>query len=338
MTAPTIETLERLDPRVISYIEAGAGSGSTVSDNIAAWNRWKLRPRVLRDVSDICTELDLFGIRLAAPIFAAPWAGHALVHPDGELATARGLVEAGVGFGVSSGASVPVAEIGAISGPFLQQLYVPEERHLVVEFVRRAVDAGAAAFALTVDHPAVGNGYGFRAGLAGVGFRPSPNFGNVDPRRLGTARTLGPADIGWLADVAGVPVLAKGVSRGDDAEIALDAGAAGIIVSNHGGRQLDGSIPTAQALPEVVEAVAGRGVVLVDGGIRRGEDVVRALALGARAVLVGRPFAWALANGGERGVAALAEELVTGTRIALAMVGASSPDHLTPDLVRWDVA
>jgi 4-hydroxymandelate oxidase len=330
------QTLDRLDPRVVRYIDAGAGSGSTVTDNVAAWNRWKLRPRVLRDVSDVQTATEVFGIPLAAPVFAAPWAGHSLVHDEGEVATARGLRAAGLGFGVSSGASTPLDAVGAESGPYLQQLYLPEDRDLVRGFLARTVAAGAAAIALTVDHPAVGNGYGFRAGLAGLPYRPSPNFDGVDQRLLGTARTLGPADIAWLAGAAGIPVLVKGVVRGDDALVALDAGAAGIIVSNHGGRQLDGSITTAEALPEVVGAVAGRVPVLVDGGIRRGEDVIRALALGATAVLVGRPFAWALANGGSAGVQALADALVAGTRIAMAMVGASRLDHLTPDLLRWE--
>jgi len=333
---PVLEARARLDPRVVAYIDAGAGSGSTVSDNVSAWNRWRIRPHVLRDVSVIETDTELFGIRLAAPIFAAPWAGHALVHPEGEIATARGLRPAGVGFGVSSGASAPIGEVGAASGPFLQQLYLPEERGLVRGFVERSVAAGAAAILLTVDHPAVGNGFGFRSGLAGLPHRPLPNFEGVDQSRLGTARTLGPADIAWLAEASGVPVLVKGVLRGDDAVVALDAGAAGIVVSNHGGRQLDGSITTAEALPEVVEAVAGRAPVLVDGGIRRGEDVVRAIALGASAVLVGRPFAWALAGGGSAAVEALATELVTGTRIAMAMVGASRLDDLSTDLLRWD--
>ena len=332
----TLEARARLDPRIVDYIDAGAGSGSTVADNVAAWNRWKIRPHVLRDVSEIDSTTTLFGIELAAPVFAAPWAGHSLVHTEGEVATARGLRAAGVGFGVSSGASAPIAHIGAASGAFLQQLYLPEERDLVRGFVERSVAAGAAAILLTVDHPAVGNGFGFRAGLAGLPHRPSPNFDGVEPHRLGTARTLGPADIAWLAEAAGVPVLVKGVLRGDDARVALDAGAAGIVVSNHGGRQLDGSITTAEALPEVVAAVAGRAPVLVDGGIRRGEDVVRALALGASGVLVGRPFAWALASGGSAAVETLATELVTGTRIALAMVGASRAADLTPDLVKWE--
>jgi len=326
----------RLDPRIVAYIDAGAGSGSTVADNVSAWNRWKIRPHVLRDVSAVDASTSLFGIDVAAPIFAAPWAGHALVHTEGEVATARGLRSAGVGFGVSSGASAPVAHIGAVNGPFLQQLYLPEDRGLVRGFVERSVAAGAAAILLTVDHPAVGNGFGFRAGLAGLAHRPSPNFEGVDQSQLGTARTLGPADIAWLAEASGVPVLVKGVLRGDDALVALDAGAAGIVVSNHGGRQLDGSITAAEALPEVVEAVAGRVPVLVDGGIRRGEDVVRALALGAAAVLVGRPFAWALAAGGSAAVETLATELVTGTRIAMAMVGASGIEDLTPDLLRWE--
>ena len=146
------EARARLDPRIVDYIDAGAGSGSTVADNVAAWNRWKIRPHVLRDVSAVDASTSLFGIELAAPVFAAPWAGHALVHTGAEVATARGLRAAGVGFGVSSGASAPIAHIGAASGPFLQQLYLPEDRGLVRGFVERSVGAGAA---LVTGRPAV---------------------------------------------------------------------------------------------------------------------------------------------------------------------------------------
>jgi 4-hydroxymandelate oxidase len=342
---PGRDVRDRLPEPVVAYLDGAAGDGGTLRDNESAWSDWLLRPRVLRDVTGLDPRATVLGVELAAPVFVAPWAGHGLVHPDAELATAAGSRRAGIGLSVSSGAGRTLADIAAVAGPFLQQVYLPQDRSLVRPLLEAAVAAGAAALLLTVDAPAIGNELGFRAGLAGLaglagaagvaGRLPSPvNLPGVDPRRLGTATDLGPADIAWLTEVTGLPVLAKGVVRADDARTAVDAGAAGVVVSNHSGRQLGGGVPTAVALPEVVAEIGNAATVLVDGGIRSGEDVVRALALGADAVLVGRPFVWALAEDGADGVARLAARLVAETRTALAMCGAAGPADLAADLVR----
>ena len=333
------------DARAIveAYIHGGPADGATVRANVEAWERIPLRPRVLRDLSTVDLGIELFGLTSPVPVIAAPWAGHALLHPDGEVATARGLRVAGIPLVQSSGSSVAVAEVAAHSGPFWQQIYVPADRGLIDGFLARAVAAGATAMVLTVDHPSVGNTLPFRSALGRVLDRSvhrwPGNFADVPAGAdLGTAADLGPADIGALARRTGLPVIVKGILRADDARAAVDAGAAAIIVSNHGGRQLAGSITTAAALPEVVDAIGGAVPVLVDGGIRRGEDVVRALALGATAVLVGRPIASALGGagdgvGGEDGVARWASETVDDVRRAFLLCGAPSIASVGPDLI-----
>ncbi|MET0813394.1 MAG: alpha-hydroxy acid oxidase [Microbacterium sp.] len=321
-----------------AYIHGGPADGATVRANVEAWERIPLRPRILQDSSTVDLGVELFGISSPVPVIAAPWAGHGLLSPDGEIATARGLASAGIPLVQSSGSSVAITEVAAHAGPFWQQIYVPDDRGLIDGFLGRAVAAGATAIVLTVDHPAVGNTLPFRealgALLGGRGATPSPNFGDVPAgSALGTAADLSPRDIGLLAAKTGLPVLVKGVVRGDDARRAVDAGASAVIVSNHGGRQLAGSITTADALPEVVDAVGGDVPVLVDGGIRRGEDVVRALALGARAVLVGRPVATALGAGREDGVSRWAHDTVDDVRRAFILCGAPTIAAVAPDLI-----
>lgn len=323
---------------VDAYIEGGPGDGETVRANVRAWADIPLRPRTLRDVTVVDTELALLGLRSPVPLIAAPWAGHRLLHPDGEIATARGLSAAGIPLVQSSGSSVPVADVAVHSGAFWQQIYLPDDRSLVDGFLGRVVAAGATALVLTVDHPAAGNTLPFRAELGEVLARSESripaNFPDVPPGApLGTATDLGPHDIGLLAAKTGLPVIVKGVLRADDARTAVSAGAAAVIVSNHGGRQLAGSVTTAAALPEVVEAVAGAVPVLVDGGIRRGEDVVRALALGATAVLVGRPVAAALAAGGAEGVERWARSAVEDVRRTFVLCGAPTLASIGADLV-----
>jgi 4-hydroxymandelate oxidase len=324
---------------VEAYIAGGPGDGATVRANIRAWESIPLRPRVLRDVTEVSTGLSLFGLRLSIPLIVAPWAGHGFLDREGEVATARGLAAGGLSMVQASGSSVSVAEVARESGPFWQQIYVPDDRTLIDGFLERSVAAGATAVVLTVDHPAVGNTLPFRAGLGaalqgtGRGWT-NPDFADLPAgASLGTATDLGPADIALLAEKTGLPVLVKGVLRADDARVAVDAGAAGVIVSNHGGRELAGSLTTAAALPEVVDAVGGAVPVLVDGGIRRGEDVVRALALGATAVLVGRPVADALGAGGAAGVESWARATVDDVRRALVLCGAPTLASVGPDLV-----
>ncbi len=334
MSGPPPEVPDDLDPVVAAYVRSGGDTGLTVELNQQAWSRWSIRPRMLRDVSALDPGVTVLGRRLAHPVLVAPMSGLSLLHAGGETECARGAAAAGAGFCLTSGSSRTIAEVAAVSGPFLQQVYLWPERDRMLPFVEAVVAAGALGFLLTVDSPPQAARYGFRRRVTGMRAVTSPNFAGGGPPP-GSPADTGPEDIRWLTEVSGLPVVVKGVLRGDDAEVAMDAGAAGIAVSNHGGRGIDGSVTTAEALPEVAEAVAGRGLVLADGGIRQGEDVVRALALGADAVLVGRPVAWALARSGADGVTALLAALADDVVAQMALCGAATVADLTPDLVRW---
>jgi 4-hydroxymandelate oxidase len=334
----------RLDPAVYDYVAGGADSELTLADNLAAWDRVRLRPRVLRDVRSVDTATTLLGVPLPAPILVAPTGYHELVHPQAEEATAAGAAAAGSLMVVSTQANRSVEQVAAAApgAPRWFQVYVHVDHGFTEEVVRRAAAAGYSALVLTADLPVLGNR--LRDLRNRLRFPPGMVLGNAVDRFGSTGEDvvahasqfeagLEPATIAWLARQSGLPVLVKGVLRGDDAEEFVAAGAAGIVVSNHGGRQLDGALAAADALPEVVAAVAGQVPVLVDGGVRRGTDVVKALSLGAGAVLVGRPVLWGLAAAGAEGVrqvlAGLQEELVR----AMALCGATSLAALTPDLV-----
>ena len=321
---------ERLHPDAYAYYAAGAGDEVAAGEAVAAWRRWRIRPRVLTDVSRVDTAVELLGRALPHPVLAGPTALHALAHPDGEVATARGVRGAGGLLVLSSRASAPVEAVAAAAGPWWFQVYVLRDRGVTREQVARAVAAGAQALVLTVDAPVLGRKPRVRGPLP----LADPSLGPA-ARTPGLTQdpALGPADIGRLAELSGLPVLVKGVLRGDDAERCVAAGAAGVVVSNHGGRQLDRAVSTAHALPEVVAAVAGRVPVLVDGGLRTGEDVLTALALGARAVLLGRPVLWALAAAGAAGVAELLTAYTDELAHAMALAGAAGVADLTPDLV-----
>lgn len=328
------EMPDTLGPGVAHYFRAGGDTGSTVALNAAAWQRWSLVPFVLRDVSTVDPSADLLGQTMASPILVAPMSGLNNVHPEAEVELARGATTARVTFCLTSGSSRTVEEVAGAAGPYLQQLYVWDDRERVLPFVDRAVTAGARAFVLTVDSPPQAAFYGFRARVFGLTPVDSPHFADGRPPS-GSPANLVASDIAWLAERSGVPVLVKGVLHPDDAVAAVDAGAAGIIVSNHGGRQIDGSITTAEALPDIAEAVAQRVPVLVDGGVRQAEDVVRALALGATAVLLGRPLAWALGHGGADAVAAALSRLQYGVVAQLALCGVTAASDVPRDLVRW---
>lgn len=328
------EVPDDLDPVVADYVRSGGDTGLTVELNQQAWSRWSIRPRMLRDVSKLDPGVTLFGHRLAHPVLVAPMSGLSFLHAGGETACARGAAAAGAGFCLTSGSSHTIADVASVSGPFLQQVYLWPERDRMLPFIEAVVSAGALGFLLTVDSPPQAASYGFRSRVTGMSPVASPNFQGGGPPP-GSPADTGPEDIRWLTKVSGLPVLVKGVLRGDDAEVAMDAGAAGIVVSNHGGRGIDGSVTTAEALPAVAEAAAGRGLVLADGGIRQGEDVVRALALGADAVLLGRPVAWALARSGAEGVATLLGALADDVVAQMALCGAATVADLTPDLVQW---
>jgi 4-hydroxymandelate oxidase len=336
---------DRLDPNAYDFYAAGAGDETTLGANLAAWQRLRLRPRVLRDVSEVSTATTVLGTPVQAPILVAPMALQRLLHPNGELELRRAGEAARTVVAISTRTSTPIAEVGAASdAPWWFQVYILRDRGLTQELVRSARDGGATALLLTGDTPIVG--WKRRPAelavpdkwvLPGLSTPDGMPFRDDSPGNYQDA-SITFEDIGRVADVSGLPVIVKGVLRGDDARRSVDAGAAGVLVSNHGGRQLDGAVATAEALPEVVEAVGDSGEVYVDGGVRRGTDVVRALALGARAVLVGRPVAWGLATGGAVG----AERVLAGLRLelteALALVGATGPQDVGPDVVRSGLA
>lgn len=275
-----------------------------------AWDAWSLRPRILRDVSTVSTTLTLYGEQLASPIGVAPTATHTRAHPEGEAATVVGA--SGHLLVVSSRRSVPATPVG----PWWWQSYVLRDRG---ETVRAAVEAaalGASAVVVTGDTPYLGSDR--REPLGELEQDPSATLDSVS----------------WLAGETGLPVLVKGVLRADDALACMDAGAAGVVVSNHGGRQLPQAVAPSYALSEVVEAVARRVPVLVDGGVRSGADALRALALGASAVLVGRPVLWGLAAGGADGVRECLDALTDDLRHVMGLAGCASLSDIDPGLVR----
>jgi 4-hydroxymandelate oxidase len=313
-----------------------------------AWARLRLRPRVLRDVSQVSMATTVLGSAIEVPLLVAPMAYHRMAHPDGEAASAAGAGAAGAGYILSTQATMTVEEVAeAVPGAMRWfQVYVVRDRGWTADLVARAAAAGYRALVLTVDVPVLGNrlrdlrnDFQLPTGLKPANAPPAgaarqreldvdllAQAGQFDPG-------LTPEVIGWLAERSGLPVLVKGVLRGDDALACLEAGAAGVVVSNHGGRQLDTVVATADALAEVAAAVGDRGEVYVDGGIRRGTDVVKALALGARAVLVGRPVLWGLTVGGAAGVERVLSGLAGELRLAMALCGAPDLARLTPDLV-----
>lgn len=333
-THPWAGMPEFVPAAVAEYFEGGGDTGQTVRLNEAAWKRWSLQPRVFRDVSVIDTAVNLFGIQMYNPILVAPMASLSKLHIDGEVECATGARAAGVTMCLTSGSAQEVEAVGRAGGAFLQQLYLWPDRERIRPFLERAAAAGAVGFVLTVDSPPQAAHYGFRGRVAGLPRVHSPHFPDGVPPS-GSPADLSCEDIGWLRRVGGLPVIVKGVQHPDDAVAAVQAGAAGVVVSNHGGRQSDGCLTTAEALPEVAAAVGGRVPVLVDGGIRSGEDIVRALALGANAVLIGRPVARALAGGGAVAVTHLLTELQQAMYAQLALCGVRSVRDVSRDLVRW---
>jgi 4-hydroxymandelate oxidase len=322
-----------LPPDVFAYFAGGAGRGDTLSEQELAWREAYLRPRVLQDVSNTSTSVTLLGRHVGSPVVVAPSALHGLAHPDGEVATAQGSRAAHCQFVLSMRATRRLEDVAAVAGPFWQQIYVLRDRAISDDIACQAAERGATALVLTVDTPYVARkSAGFPASLPSTGIVPTlDNRDYSDPRYVQAADLI-PADITRLVAVSGLPVVAKGVLRADDALRCVDAGAAAVVVSTHGGRQLDGAIPVPRALPEVVSAVGDRAEVYADGGIRTGTDVLRALALGARAAMVGRPAIWALATGGAEGVHTLLDGLTDDVREALALAGCSSCADVGPDL------
>jgi isopentenyl diphosphate isomerase/L-lactate dehydrogenase-like FMN-dependent dehydrogenase len=289
---------------------------------------------VLVDVADPSTATTVLGREVALPVLVAPVAFQRVVHPDGEEATARAAAAAGTIMCLSTFATATMAEVAAAGGPRWFQLYVPRDPAIAAETIAAAVEHGFEALVVTVDAPVLGR----RERDHRTGFTVEPALGlewaRQDGLTPGNAIDLISPSVTWkdvehFASNSGLPVLLKGIATAEDARLACEHGAAGIVVSNHGGRQLDGAAATIEMLPEVVEAVDGRIEVLVDGGVRRGTDVVKALALGARAVLIGRPAVWGLTVGGEQGVADVLELLRAEVELALQLVGCRTPADVT---------
>ena len=324
---------ELLDDDVFTYFAAGAGAETTLTREATAWDDVMLRPRVLRDVTHVDISTEVLGTPVSTPVLVAPVASQRAVHPEGEVGVARAVRETGGLMVLSMRASTRLEQVAEAAGPYWQQIYVLRDRGITDDVARRAAAAGATALVLTVDTP--------RVARKRVGLPPPQAQGLVealdlrDPadERYQQAADVTAADVARLSAVSGLPVVAKGVLGAEAARTCVAAGARGVIVSTHGGRQLDGVLPTPSALPEVVDAVGDEVEVLVDGGVRSGVDVVRALALGARAVLMGRPVVWALAADGSEGVRRLLDRLGADVTEALALAGCASCGEADADLL-----
>ncbi len=318
---------ERLPPDVYGYYAGGAGDEWTLRENRAAYERWVIRPRMLTGASPPDPSTEVLGARIEAPILVAPWAYQRLAHPDGEVATARAASRAGTIMVVSTTAQDILEDIAAAgAAPTWWQLYVYTEREVTVETLHRVHEAGYAAICFTVDFPVAGlrhrdtrTGFDMPFGLPhnDLVFDPSITWD----------------DIAWIRDQAPLPILVKGIMTAEDARLAVEHGADGVIVSNHGARQLDAVAATLTVLPEIVEAVDDRIPVLMDGGVRRGTDVFKALALGADAVMVARPICWGLAVAGEEGVVDVLRILRGELINTMSLAGTHALSDITPTLV-----
>jgi 4-hydroxymandelate oxidase len=337
---------EVLDAGPHGYFAGGAGDERTLRENVEAFRRWQLRPRVLVDVAEVTTDVTVLGEPLSMPILVAPVAFQRLAHPDGEAGMARAAASAGTVMCLSTLATAGPAEIAA-EAPEARlwfQLYCFRDRGVTRALLDEAVEAGFRAVALTVDAPRTGR----RERDVRSGFQVPPEVsvpgllgatGSQEPLKVHEVLdrvdpTLDWADLEAMVADSSLPILVKGVMTAEDAVLAAERGAAGVIVSNHGGRQLDGVAASVDVVGEVAEAVGDRVEVLMDGGVRRGTDVFTALALGARAVLVGRPALWGLAVAGEEGARRVLELLRDELELALALCGCPAPEAVSQAHVR----
>jgi isopentenyl diphosphate isomerase/L-lactate dehydrogenase-like FMN-dependent dehydrogenase len=330
---------ELLDPGVLGYYAGGAGDERTLRDNVAAFGRYRLRPRVLVDVSAVDPRTTMLGTELSMPVIVAPTALQRLAHPDGEPGMARAAAAAGTAFTLSTLATSRPSEVAIAGAAQWFQLYVLKDRGVSRALMDEAVEHGFGAIMLTVDAPRAGRRErDLRTGFAVPEHVEMPAVAAA----LGTSSRITPegffelvdTSLTWrsleeLASECTLPIIVKGIQTAEDAVLAAEHGAQAIVVSNHGGRQLDGVPATLDMLPEIADAVGDRVEVLVDGGIRRGTDVVTALALGARAVMIGRPALWGLACGGEEGARRVLDLLRDEVRLALTLLGAPTPADVT---------
>ncbi len=339
---------DRINPVSRAYIEAGAGSEWTLRENVAAWDRWVFDKRVLVDVSSVDTSTTVMGAEVATPLMLAPSVAHKMVHADGELGAARAARTAGAGMVLSTLASTSLEDVAATGiDPRWFQLYIHKSRDLTRELAERARQAGYRALVLTVDTPLFGirhcdvrnrfqlpDGVGL-ANLGGRSFPAEPGESGLTAfARAEMDASITWEDLEWFRGVSRLPIVLKGITTAADAGRAIEYGVDAIIVSNHGGRQLDGDPATADRLPEVVDVVDGRCEVFVDGGIRHGAQILKALALGARAVLIGRPVYWALSVGGEAGVERLLGLLSAMLANQMQVLGVSRLDDLDASFMR----
>jgi len=335
-----------LDAGPLGYFAGGAGDERTLVDNEAAFARRRLMPRVLVDVSDVSTATTVLGTPISMPVIVAPLALQRMAHPDGEPGTARAAAAAGTLMTVSTLATATAREIAAAApdAPRWFQLYVLKDRGVTHALVDEAVDCGYRALVLTVDAPRAGRrerdvrtGFAVPPGIEMPGVTAAAGHsGGLTPAGFFSLldESLTWKDLEALVEAVDLPVIVKGVHAAADARLALQHGAAAVIVSNHGGRQLDGVPAGIDMLEDVVQEVGGEAEVLVDGGVRRGTDVLKALALGARAVLVGRPLLWGLAWDGEAGARWVLDTLRAELELDLMLLGAPSPAHVSRHHVR----
>jgi lactate 2-monooxygenase len=344
---------EQLDERAVAYVWGGAGSEDTMRANLEAFRRWRIVPRVLRDISSRDLTTTLLGAEIPAPILLAPIGVQKVLHDEGELATARAAATLGLPLIVSTASSIAmeeIAEAGGADAPRWYQLYWPSDRELAQSLVDRAAQSGHSAIVLTVDNSIVGwkprdlqqaylpflEGIGIAQYLSDPVFRsalekpPEEDLGAAIGHFLGTFSNPGLTwdDLAWLQDATDLPIVIKGVLHPDDAREARERGAAGVVVSHHGGRQIDGAIASLDALPAVADAVGGEIAVLLDSGVRSGADAFKALALGADAVLVGRPYLWGLALEGQAGVEIVLRSILAELDLTLALSGYTAPGEI----------
>lgn len=332
---------ERLPHMAYEFVASGAADENTLRWNREAFDRIRLRPRVLEDVARIDTSVTLFGETLPHPILLAPVAYQRLFHARGEVEAGRGAGEAEAIYVVSTACTCSIEEIAAAAtAPLWLQLYLQSDREVTRDLVQRAEAAGVRAFCLTLDTPVIGTrNRQQRAGFGLPDDLPTPHLDASGRGRLGVVSAkrepITWRDVEWLQSIVRVPLLLKGIMTGDDAARAIEHGAHGIVVSNHGARNLDTVPATIDALPEVVESASGRVPILVDGGIRRGTDVIKAIARGANAVLIGRPYAFALAAEGAAGVARAVAILREELETAMALLGRASLGAIDQEVL-WE--
>ncbi|XP_048391517.1 hydroxyacid oxidase 1 [Stegostoma tigrinum] len=342
-----------LPKAVYDYYRSGADEQQTLMDNVAAFSRWSLRPRVLRDVSKVDLSVTFLGQRFNMPICVSATAMQRMAHPEGEVATVRACESLGTGMMLSTWATSSIEEVAEAAPDAVRwlQLYIYKDRELTQSLVRRAEKAGYCGVFLTVDTPCLGkrladvrNKFKLPPHLRMANFETldlafsKKHYGDDSGLAVYTADAIDPSikweDIDWLRELTQLPIVLKGVLRADDAREAVKHGIDGILVSNHGARQLDCVPATIDALTEITDAVGGKVEVFLDGGVRKGTDVLKALALGAKAVFLGRPILWGLAYQGEEGVCDVLQMLKDEFKLSLALAGCRSVKEIDKSLVK----